>query len=249
MSCEWELKLDRYVDGELPQGESDELRAHLLTCAGCAAGAVGRLQMKQRIRAAGRRFAPSAELRYKVEQRIGARRPNRMMQWTPVLAAAALLLAAGIGALWRQQARAHKQTLSELADLHIATLASTNRVDVASSDRHTVKPWFQGKIPFTFNLPELKDTSFELIGGRVVYLHQNAGAQLLFADGKHEISVFLFRERGAAAALGRGAFEGSELTFHTETWSEGGLRYVAVGDLEQPELRRLSELFKVAQHS
>ena len=61
---------------------------------------------------------------------------------------------------------AREQALAELVDLHVATLASANPVDVISTDRHTVKPWFQGKLPFTFNLPELQNSSFKLVGGR-----------------------------------------------------------------------------------
>ena len=63
--------------------------------------------------------------------------------------------------------------MSELVDLHVATLASSNPIDVVSSDRHTVKPWFEGKIPFTFNLPELQNSPFTLVGGRVSYLNQS----------------------------------------------------------------------------
>lgn len=66
--------------------------------------------------------------------------------------------------------------LSEVADLHIATLASANPIDVVSTDRHTVKPWFAGKIPFTFNLPELQNSPFTLLGAKVSYLNQSPGA-------------------------------------------------------------------------
>ena len=76
-----------------------------------------------------------------------------------------------------------------MADLHVSDLASANPYDVVSSDRHTVKPWFQGKIPFAFNLPEFAGTEFTLLGGRLVYLHQQPAAQLVVGVGKHRISV------------------------------------------------------------
>jgi len=69
---------------------------------------------------------------------------------------------------------------SEIADLHVSTLASSSPVDVISTDRHTVKPWFQGKIPFAFNLPELQNSEFTLIGGRMTYLDQTPGAHLIY---------------------------------------------------------------------
>lgn len=249
MNCAWEAKLDPYVDMELPESESNDIRAHLLTCQTCARGALARLQSKQSVRAAGRRFPPRPEFRRRIERSLA--RPGRgwVARWVPALAAALLLLVTGAGAFWLQRLRVDEQDLSQLADLHISTLASANPVDIVSSDRHTVKPWFQGKIPFAFNLPDLKNTSFQLIGGRVVYFHQSAGAQLLFREGKHDISVFLFQDRGVAARLAAGPGGASELTFHTETWRGGALRYVAIGDVAPTALRHLSELLKAAGRS
>ena len=87
------------------------------------------------------------------------------------------------------------QVFSEIADLHVATLASSSPVDVISTDRHTVKPWFQGKIPFAFDLPELQNSEFSLLGGRMTYLDQTPGAHLIYDVRKHHISVFVFQER------------------------------------------------------
>ena len=80
-----------------------------------------------------------------------------------------------------------QQALAQLLDLHVATTASSNPVDVLSTDRHTVKPWFQGKLPYAFNLPEFQDTPFKLIGGKLVYFRHTAGAQLLVELRKHQI--------------------------------------------------------------
>ena len=107
--------------------------------------------------------------------------------------------------------------VSELADLHVATLASANPVDVVSTDRHTVKPWFAGRIPFTFNLPELQDSPFTLVGGKVSYLNQSPGAELIYRVRQHQISVFIFQEKdlrnvsGAESALNSLSFPGPEL--------------------------------------
>jgi len=121
--------------------------------------------------------------------------------WLPVfeIATVAVVLLIGVALfLTLHRGRDEQQLMSELVDQHVATLASSNPVDVVSTDRHTVKPWFEGKIPFTFNLPELQGSSFLLVGGRVSYLSQAPGAELIFRVRQHQISVFIFQERGPA---------------------------------------------------
>jgi anti-sigma factor RsiW len=134
---------------------------------------------------------------------------------------------------------------SEIADLHVATLASSSPVDVVSSDRHTVKPWFQGKIPFTFDLPELQNSEFSLLGGRMTYLEQTPGAHLIYELRKHRISVFIFPEEGLQGRFGDSSVT-KELSFSVESWSRGGLRYFAIGDAGGGDIDRLAKLFKAA---
>ena len=142
---------------------------------------------------------------------------------------------------WRNE-----QALGELADLHISTLASVNPVDVISTDRHTVKPWFQGKLPFSFNLPELQNSPFKLAGGRLAYFQQSPGAQLLFEFRKHQISVFIFQIRAELSRLNSGYSLRGKLAFSSETWTEGGLRYFVVGDASSADIQDLSDLLKSA---
>src|SRR5438128_6379847 len=92
-----------------------------------------------------------------------------------------------------------------------------------STDRHTVKPWFQGKIPFAFDLPELQNSEFSLLGGRMAYLDQTPGAHLIYDVRKHHISVFVFQER--SLRLNVNSFAPKNMSFSVETWSQGGLRY------------------------
>jgi len=242
MTCDWTAKLDRYLDSELSGSELKELEAHLVTCAPCAAGALSRLQAKRMNQAAGHRFSARPEFRLKIEQSI---RPKKSLWWgIPAFAtAAALVLILISGVIWMQRARS-EQGLAELADLHVSALASPNPVDVVSSDRHTVKPWFQGKLPFSFNLPELQNTPFTLIGGRLAYFQQSPGAHLLFEIRKHQISVFIFQNRGEASQLSRG-----KPAFSSETWTEGGLRYYIIGDAAASDIHALSELLKNAARS
>lgn len=248
MSCEWSAKLDRYLDSELAGGELTEMEAHLRACPACASDALNRVQLKRAVQGAGQRFTPRPEFRLKMERSLGVgRRPRWAMGWVPGLAAAAGVFAAILimAAVWLQHARG-EQAVGELADLHVSTLASANPIDVASSDRHTVKPWFQGKIPFTFNLPELQGSGFKLIGGRVAYFQQSPGAQLLFEAGKHRISVFIFQDRDELSRLNSGSALSRKLAFNSETWTEGGLRYFAVGDAGPPDIHGLRRLLERA---
>jgi anti-sigma factor RsiW len=121
-------------------------------------------------------------------------------------------------------------------------------VDVISTDRHTVKPWFQGKIPFSFNLPELENSQFSLVGGRMTYLDQAPGAELIYDIRKHHISVFIFQEHALklSASLRENSFSPRNLPFNMETWSEGGLRYFVVGDASPADIDNLAKLFKAA---
>src|ERR1700757_1324698 len=197
MTCDtWKTKLDAYIDSELSDNELYNLELHLRECPSCAAASLGRLQLKRTRQAAGTHYLPTPQFRLHIENSIKAKRKSRwLLGWIPKLAAAGafvLLLVGSIG-LWMRHSQ-REQALTELADLHVATLASANPVDVVSTDRHTVKPWFQGKIPFTFNLPDLQNTDFTLVGGRVTYLGQVPGAHLIYQVRKHQISVFMFPE-------------------------------------------------------
>jgi anti-sigma factor RsiW len=121
------------------------LAAHLRSCHSCSADALARVQMKRTIQVAGKHFTPSAEFRRRVRHSI-APKPQRSLGLGWMLVSAAVILVVGTltsGYLGTRSGR--DQVFSEIADLHGATLASSSPVDVISTDRHTVKPWFQGK--------------------------------------------------------------------------------------------------------
>jgi anti-sigma factor RsiW len=250
MGCEdWKLKLDAYVDGELQPEEMRAFDAHVRGCPSCAADALARLQMKRAVQAAGKRFAPGAEFRKRMQERMAAK-PRRSSvgfawMWITATAVVAIVAVAGLTASYegRERVRA-QQVYSEVADLHVATLASASPVDVVSSDRHTVKPWFQGKIPFAFDLPELQNTEFSLLGGRMTYLDQTAGAHLIYELRKHRISVFIFPEGSVRGRLNANSSVTKELSFSMETWSRGGLRYFVIGDAGTADIDKLARLFK-----
>jgi anti-sigma factor RsiW len=254
MACDqWRGKLDLYADGELAPAEEAAFRAHLNNCAACAADALDRVQLKRSVQMAGKRYEPSAQLRARIEKTVAKSdskksRPAGGLGWRILFVPALIVLifTLGVNFYGGRERAARQRVYSELADLHVATLASATPVDVISSDKHTVKPWFQGKIPFTFNLPELQGTEFTLVGGRVTYLEQTPGAHLIYLVRKHEISVFIFPER-ALAMPSMPAGPVNALSFNTEGFTQNGLRYFVVGDANAQDIGALSKLLRDAR--
>ena len=253
MVCEsWKAKLDTYLDGEVPEKEMRTFDAHVRSCPSCSADALARVQMKRAIQVAGKRFTPSAEFRKRMQQSIAPKRHRSFRPSWMLAAAAAIILVVGsltsayLGTRSGRDLAYRGHVFSEIADLHVATLASSSPVDVISTDRHTVKPWFQGKIPFAFNLPELQNSEFSLLGGRMTYLDQTPGAHLIYDVRKHHISVFVFQERSLKlpASLGENSLAPKKLPFNMETWSQGGLRYFVIGDASPADIDSLAKLFK-----
>lgn len=248
MVCESRKEqLDTYLDGEVPQEEMRTFNAHMRNCPSCSADALSRVQMKRAIQVAGKRFTPSAEFRKRIQQSMAPkRRRSFRLGWTLAAAAAVVLVVGTLISTYMGNRSGRDQAFSEIADLHVATLASSSPVDVISTDRHTVKPWFQGRIPFAFNLPELQNSEFSLLGGRMTYLEQTPGAHLIYDVRKHHISVFIFQERSLPVRLSDNALQPGQLSFNTETWSQGGLRYFVIGDASAVDINSLARLFKDA---
>ena len=242
----WIAQLDAYLDGELASAEMEKLDAHLRECAACAAESLRRLQWKKMVHTAGQRYRADSVLREKVRGSVMSRQPGQAWwRWTAVATVAAALFVVGVFGVLEHRSRVVRQNqiVSELVDLHVSTLASASPVDVVSTDRHTVKPWFAGRIPFTFNLPELQGSPFELVGGRVTYLEQAPGAELIFKVRKHQISVFIFQERAVASDFP--AREDAQ-SFHFESWKQGELSYFAIGDASAGDLIALRTLLQNA---
>src|SRR6476469_9153425 len=120
----------------------------------------------------------------------------------------------------------------ELVDLHTTIVGSANPIDVVSTDKHTVKPWFEGKVPFAVSVPELAGTPFHLAGGRIAYWRGRPGAYMLITKGAHRVSLFAF----PSETLPRLAAPESRTVV---SWRRGGVPYGAIGDLPREELQML----------
>ena len=237
--------LGAYLDGELSPDQAAEVQGHLGSCLNCSSEIAEIARLQRSLRSARGYFAPSAEFRRKVQKQIARpKRRSRLIWLVPVGVAFATILLTTFA--WVEQGR-RSAALTELADLHVNALSSTNLVDVVSTDRHTVKPWFQGKIPFSFNLPEFNGTQYTLVGGRMVYFHQHPGAQLIVSLNQHKISVLIFQN---SMDLGRTFLEPAVLdhrtSFGIETWQSQQLRFVLVSDADPAGIDNLARLLKQA---
>lgn len=241
MNCEWRQKVALYADDELDRPMMDEVATHLRGCPECSSTLVNHLQMKKLVRVSGQRFHAPPELRNRIREGLH-RTDRRSPLWKWSLVGIALVLIAVVG-LFLLPSRAANPIVGELVDQHVTTLASVNPVDVLSSDRHTVKPWFQGKLPFTFNLPELVNSPFSLVGGKTVYIQQNPGAELLYEIRKHRISVFIFQ----TGQRGQRTFRTPrDYSFTIQNWVEGGLSFYLITDAGPEDARLLVTMFQAA---
>ena len=237
--------LDAYLDGELSLETSAMLSKHLTGCTKCSAQVAETARLQRALRGARGHFVPGAEFRQRIQKQV-ARSQRRIwiLPWMPMTAAVAATVFFVF--LWV----GHRQTsdaIAEIADLHVNALASANQVDVVSTDRHTVKPWFKGRIPFTFNLPEFSGTDFALLGGRMVYFHQQPGAQLIVSMRQHKISVLIFQEStGMEREFPRFTAIDRRTSFGMETWQSAKLRFALVSDADPSGIDNLARLFKEA---
>jgi anti-sigma factor RsiW len=241
MSCRWrEEEVAAFADDELDPAAQAEFAAHLSACRECPAALSERLELKRAVRLAGRFYAAPPELHAAVYRVLHPRASvNPWWKWT--LAPLTLLLLGFIGFLLYPKPRADP-VMARLVDQHVTNLATANPVDVISSDRHTVKPWYAGKLPFTFNLPELSGSSFQLVGGKVVYAEQQPGAQLWYLAGPHKISVFVFQTRNPNDK----PLFNHDLSFNVNRWTQGGLVYYLVTDGSPDEAGKLVRMFQDA---
>jgi len=238
--------LAAYLDGEVQAEQASAFEQHLRTCTECAAEVATMVSVRRAMRSARTRFTPSADFRRKILAQSWPRQRSFKTFGSLSLAIAAFAILV-VALVWTRQSTLGGDAYREVADLHVGDLASANPYDVVSSDRHTVKPWFQGRIPFAFNLPELAGTEFTLLGGRLVYLDQQPTAQVVVGMRQHKISVLIVQESGALAS-GFPPSGGTDVrySFNLETWTSRGLRFFVIGDAEKAEIQRLAQALQSA---
>lgn len=244
-NCEWREKIGLYVDGELERGAEQAVAGHLQSCIDCSSAVLEQQALKKAVRIAGKRFTAPPELYASLQRQMRPEKSSGLwlkpwLKWSTIAASTFLLAVITFALLSRPSASS--AAVAQLIDQHITMLASAHPVDVISSDKHTVKPWFQGKLPFTFNPPELpKESPFTLIGGKLVYTQNSPGAELVYQVRQHKISVFIFQARDV-----RGGPSASNQTFVVNGWQQGGLQYYIVTDAAREDADRLRALLEDA---
>src|SRR5580698_9564873 len=237
-------QLSAFIDGELSPAEQRGIEQHLSTCHACTLRVLSATQLKDATARAGHRFAPPPEALARLTASLDAQQQTNTQQQTnasqqtkqpakiyfirpaawAAIAAAILLAVSLLG--WRTLHQTNTLA-AELLDQHLATLSSGAIPQVISTDRHTVKPWFQGRLPFSFNLPDAEalppDTTLK--GADLTYFNGQPAALLLFTIHKHEVSVFLTQRIGGPS-LPTLPSTRSGFTIHSATTQ--GLHIVAV---------------------
>jgi anti-sigma factor RsiW len=236
------------IDGELTPAEGSAAQAHLQGCNACALQVISAQQLKLATRQAAQRFTPSPEMLARLE--AGAsQRPAKSAKHisfsTVAWGSLAALLLIGIFLAGTWQLRRSTALSAEILDQHLAVLSGASSPQVLSSDKHTVKPWFQGKLPFSFNLPEQNALPADsaLLGADFTYVEARPAALLLFTIHKHHVSVFVTQ----ASPLQNLFLSDSRSGFQIAHAHPAGLDLVGVSDVNQSELDALMEALVKAQ--
>jgi anti-sigma factor RsiW len=244
------------VDGELTAAEAARAEGHLEYCPGCAHRQAQLRALGPRLRQEVSSFTPPDELLAAVRARLAAfARPvppqrnsavandNRASLWNRVRSATTFgggfASAAALALLFLLP---HVNDLSDavVAD-HIRALQPGHLIDVASTDRHTVKPWFDGRLDFAPPVNDFRSAGFPLQGGRLDYLDGKLAAALIYNHGQHVIDLFVWPESGG---VGVGMTEGSLHGYNYVRWHQNGMAFWAVSDVEADSLSNFVQLVR-----
>jgi len=245
LNCEQTHQLIHgYVDGELDLLKNLEIDRHLQECAACAQAHMD----LQAMRAALKEGAPYFEvpsglqdrIRLSVRKASKAGPPSLVLppRWLAIAASVAVVVITGWGLLYVLFDRTAKVASAEqfvLASYVRSEMLPTHRVDVESSNQHTVKPWFAGKVDFAPLVPDLMEHEFFLVGGRLDYLDNRAVAALVYQRRKHFINLLIWPSTQGAETAPKAVTRQGYHLFH---WTQSGMTYWAVSDLNPAELQQ-----------
>ena len=252
--------LSAFIDGELSPQQQQGIDQHLTNCHACTLRVLSATQLKAATARAGHRFAPPPEALSRLTaklhsqqiqpqqirtQQIQTHQQPQKKTSAPIFSlrpaawatlAAAILLTVSLLS-WRQLHQTNALA-AELLDQHLATLSTAAIPQVISTDRHTVKPWFQGRLPFSFNIPDATALPADTLlkGADLTYLNGQPAALLLFTIHKHEVSVFL-TQRATNPTLTTLPNTRAGFTLHTATTPD--LNIIAVSDVNPADLDNL----------
>lgn len=246
MTCdESKTLLSALLDDELDRARRDEIRSHLETCAFCSEELDDLRRVGEAIRAAAPLVSAPAHLRDNIRFALrGAqvlerrRRAPRWTRWGAVAAGIVLFAALGSTPLLVNARNQRRALAEEIVSAHQRALAG-REMDVISTDRHTVKPWFNGRLPFSPPVADHSAEGFPLEGGRLDYLKTRPVAALVYRRRLHRIDVFVWPAEGETppARFDRNGF-------HEISWTKGEFAFTCVSDLDPVELTTFVNLLK-----
>ncbi|HEV8388962.1 MAG TPA: zf-HC2 domain-containing protein [Dongiaceae bacterium] len=246
IACE---SLEAYVDGELSAAESAAFDRHVAGCSACQAQLERQLRLRANLRTTLAKPAAGEDLRHRIlaalpqDRPASASRPVARRQWLAMAAAASVAaILASSATLYVVRPSAEDDWQQAILDSHLRATLSGHVIDVASSDRHTVKPWFGGKTKIAPIVLDLADVGYPLLGGRLDIPQKDALPVLVYKAGPHVVSVFVRAADGPAPA-GIAKIDG----FSILNWSDDGLAYSAVSDADGAELEAFQRAFAAAR--
>jgi anti-sigma factor RsiW len=225
-----------YLDDELTLTEQVTFEQHLTTCPDCENAHRNFSRLRESLKQGDLRFELPAEVRAKLP-RLASSRTFTMSRILALAACVAVLLLGSV-LVWTHSNRS--TIAQELVDAHVRSLQADHLLDVVSTDQHTVKPWFDGKVDFAPPVRDLKEQGFPLVGGRLDYLHNHAVAAVVYQRNKHQINVFIWPETGADEPIKESTLNGYQLL----EWRQSGMRQVAISDLNAIELKQFAQLLR-----
>lgn len=251
MECKDTLELlPAHVDRELGLPEAMEIERHLQTCPQCQAEYAEQLALRAAIRRDVTYFNAPSHL----ESRIKAALPSPPLRaslpakhtWNRSGMGAALVSIIAVAwsvSLYLALPSAENRLADEVISSHVRSLLTSHGVDVASSDRHTVKPWFNGKLDFSPPVYDLTTEGFPLVGGRLDYLDHRSVAALVYRHRQHVIDLFVAPVTGDRKDVSPRSL--SRQGYHIIHWSHGGMVFWAVSDVEPAQLGKFREMLMV----
>ena len=249
MTCdEAEILLHALIDGELDAGHAREVEGHIAGCPACAAQLAAYREMSKTIAGAGLRYTAPAALRQRIEAALPLPQIQAMPSRRAVLrgfamgSAVSAIAASGIVAVVLRRDD-EQRIMSEVVSAHLRSLQAGHLTDVVSTDQHTVKPWFNGKLDVAPPVVDLTAQGFTLIGGRLDYVDTRPIGAVVYRRRSHVINLFVAQ---TASTERRAAKTETIQGFNIRRWSERGLNYWAVSDIAADELGDFGEKFESA---